>query len=797
MLVPLSWLKEYVDCPDNVSAQDFVDAMIMTGSEVEGFNELGADIQNVVTGQITKIEKHPDSDHLLICEVNVGQETPLQIVTGAPNVFEGAVVPVALDNSCLPGNKVIKKGKLRGVTSEGMLCSGEELNVDPEEFPESAVYGIWILPESTPIGTDIKEIIGNNDIIMDFKTYANRPDCMSVIGIARETAVTFNTDLHLPDVHVKESGDDIKNYITVGVSDYDLCPRYCARVIKNIRLRPSPLWMQKHLSRAGIRPINNVVDITNYVMLEYGQPMHAFDYSCIRGARIQVGLPSGNEKFTTLDGKEYTLSSRPLCINDGEGIIGLAGVMGGLNSEITESTKTVVLECAVFNGAYIRATSRALGIRTEASARYEKGVSYDNAYYALERAAQLFEMLDAGDVVCGYIDINNGSNKEQCFDAGTDQIRSLLGMEIEDREMVTILDKLGFSPVYTGKAIRVTVPYWRLDINGTADIAEEVLRIHGYDDIPSSLMSGIVQGGRTHAQAVKQRIKHLLSDFGLNEINTFSFVSPKWFEACRLDVDADLLLTLLNPLGEEMSVMRTSLIPSMLNTVGLNQSHGNHELSLYEINRVFQKNTGEIAKEYPAKEDNRICIAFTEKDFFYAKGIINTMLGRLNIAEPEYTAGGPEMLHPGRKAVITLENKTIGFIGEVHPDVAEAFDVTGRAIVAELDLDIITSLSTSDIHVKLIPKTPPITLDMAVIVPEDVPVSSMLHAIERSSHSILESASVFDIYRGEHVENGYKSVAFSLVYRSPDRTLTDEEAKKAFAKAVRSLEAQFGAKLRD
>ena len=437
MNVPLSWLKTYVKYPEDLAVADFAEAMIMSGSEVEGYEEMGQDIENVVTGRVVEMKRHEDSDHLWVCMIDVGKENLLQIVTGAQNVTVGAMVPVAMDGAVLPGGKTIKSGALRGVKSEGMLCSGEELNVDPEQFPESAVYGIWILKEDTPIGLDIRTVIGCDEVIVEFKTLANRPDCMCMAGIAREVAATFDTELTLPEISVKESDGNIADYVSVTVEDSDLCPRYCARVVKNIRLAPSPAWMQKALIGAGVRPINNVVDITNYVMLEQGQPMHAFDYSCIRGSHITVRKSAADDVFTTLDGKEHELSMQPLCICDDEGVIGLAGIMGGLNSEITENTQTVVLESAVFNGAYLRTSARALGMRTEASARYEKGVSIKGAQVALERAAQLFEQLDAGDVVCGVIDVKPEEWTEYTFTASADAVRAHLGMDIPTDTIIT------------------------------------------------------------------------------------------------------------------------------------------------------------------------------------------------------------------------------------------------------------------------------------------------------------------------------------------------------------------------
>jgi phenylalanyl-tRNA synthetase beta chain len=801
MNVPLSWLKEYVKLPEDLPVADYAEAMIMSGSEVEGYTQMGQDIDRVVTGKILQIHKHEDSDHLLVCQVDVGADAALQIVTGAPNVFEGAVVPVALDGSTLPGGKKIKKGALRGVMSEGMLCSGEELNADAEQFPESAAYGIWILKQDTPLGMDMRRVMGCDETIVEFKTLANRPDCMSLIGIARESAVTFDAPLTLPEIHVHESDGRVEDYVSVTVDDAALCPRYCARVVKNIRLAPSPAWMQRALRGAGVRPINNVVDITNYVMLEQGQPMHAFDYACIRGSHITVRRSQESDVFTTLDGKEHALSMRPLCICDDEGVIGLAGIMGGQNSEITEHTQTVVLESAVFNGACLRASARALGMRTEASARYEKGVSLQGAQIALERAAQLFELLDAGDVVCGVIDVNPMPYQPQTFTADAGRIRALLGMDIPTPTMVEILDKLSFSPVCDGDNIRVTVPYWRLDVDGTADIAEEVLRIYGYDKIPSTLMNGeVTGGGRNHQQQVVLRVKHALCEMGLHEISTFSFITPRWLDMIRMPQDDPLrsVLHILNPLGEDVSVMRTLLAPSMLATIKTNQAHGNSGAALFEVNRVFLSHgDADAAADIQPQERLHLCIGMCERDFFYLKGVVQTFLAALNIKDVTYRAEGMQMFHPGRKACLYVGQTCIGSMGEVHPDVMDAFDVQGRIVLAELEMDTIAGLANDDVHYAPIARTPAITRDMAVVVQECVPVGDMLAAIQRSGKNILESVSIFDIYRGEHVADGYKSVAFSLVYRTPERTLTDEEAQKAFDRAVRSLEAQFGAKLRD
>ncbi|MBP3372604.1 MAG: phenylalanine--tRNA ligase subunit beta [Clostridia bacterium] len=798
MNVPLSWLKTYVKYPEDLAVADFAEAMIMSGSEVEGYEEMGQDIENVVTGRVVEMKRHEDSDHLWVCMIDVGKENLLQIVTGAQNVTVGAMVPVAMDGAVLPGGKTIKSGALRGVKSEGMLCSGEELNVDAEQFPESAVYGIWILKEDTPIGLDIRTVIGCDEVIVEFKTLANRPDCMCMAGIAREVAATFDTELTLPEISVKETDGNIADYVSVTVEDSDLCPRYCARVVKNIRLAPSPAWMQKALIGAGVRPINNVVDITNYVMLEQGQPMHAFDYSCIRGSHITVRKSAAEDVFTTLDGKEHELSMQPLCICDDEGVIGLAGIMGGLNSEITENTQTVVLESAVFNGAYLRTSARALGMRTEASARFEKGVSIKGAQVALERAAQLFEQLDAGDVVCGVIDVKPEEWTEYTFTASADAVRAHLGMDIPTDTMVEILAKLHFNPVLDGENIHVTVPYWRLDVDGTDDIAEEVLRIYGYDKIPSTLMSGEVEcGGRNHRQDVMLRTKRTLCGMGLNEITTFSFISPKWFDHILMEEDSPLrkVLHILNPLGEDVSVMRTVLAPSMLSVLRTNQSRGNADSALFEVSRVFLSK-GEAEDDVQPEERLHLCLGLCNRDFFYVKGIVNNLLSSLNINDVKYTAGGASMYHPGRKAQIIAGGKVIGEIGEVHPDAAANFELQGRIMIVELELDTIAEMSLDNRRYVAIARTPAITRDMAVVVAEEVAVGDMLDAIKRSGKGILESVSVFDIYRGEHVEEGYKSIAFSLVYRTPERTLTDDEAKKAFDRAVRSLGAQFGAELR-
>nr|WP_122011680.1 phenylalanine--tRNA ligase subunit beta [Maliibacterium massiliense] len=798
MNVPLSWLKQYVVIPEDISVQAYSDAMIMSGSEVEGYEQLGRDIDRVVVGQVTCMARHQNSDHLWVCQVDVGQGEDVQIVTGAQNVTVGAKVPVALDGATLPGDVHIKKGKLRGEASWGMLCSGAELNADAQRFPASAVDGIWLLAQDLPVGTDMRDVLGVNDTIIEFKTLANRPDCMSMVGIARETAVTLGTALMLPAVHVRQSGDDIQRYLSVTIQDAKLCPRYSARVVKNIRIAPSPDWMQKALIGCGVRPINNVVDITNYVMLEMGQPMHAFDYACVRGGKITVRPAQAGECIRTLDGKERALEAGMLAICDAEGPIALAGVMGGENSEITEATQMVVLESAHFDGASIRTTSRALGMRTEASARFEKGVYDAGVALALERAAQLFELLDAGDVVSGVVDVYPNPEPPKTFTVSVQKINALLGVEIPAERMCQILEALFFGVEHQGDAITVTVPDWRGDVEGMADIAEEVLRIYGYDKIPSTLMEGgLMTGGRSAAQRAALKIKDFLCGKGLQEITTYSFITPRWLDALRMPADDPKrnVMRILNPLGEELSVMRTEMLPSVLQVMAVNLNRGNAQVSLFETGRVYLPKGADALAQQP-DEVKRLCIASNVGDFFDMKGIVEALFDALGAGEGQYKAGGAQMWHPGRKAEIYCQGKLVGEIGEVHPDTLEAFGISERVYAADLDMEALIALCNEDRRYVALPRMPAVTRDLAVVVEESVAVGDMLGAIRRAGGALLERAQVFDIYRGDHVAPDSKSVAFTLVLRAADHTLTDDEVKKLFDKTVRSLGAQFGAALR-
>ncbi|MGI6004504.1 MAG: phenylalanine--tRNA ligase subunit beta [Christensenellales bacterium] len=799
MKVPLSWLKQYVEIPDDLPVEEFAQKMIMSGSEVEGWETSSGEISGVVVGRIDSIAKHEDSDHLLICRVDVGQQEAVQIVTGATNVFEGAVVPVALVGARLAGGYEIKKSRLRGVDSFGMLCSGQELGADAEKFPESAVDGIWILNEKTLVGADIHQIIGRGDVVIDFKTLANRPDCMSLIGIAREVAATLGTKLTLPDVLVKETPEDsIHGHLGICIENEDLCPRYLARMVGNIRIKPSPDWMQQALLGAGVRPINNVVDITNYVMLETGQPMHAFDFSCVRGGRIIVRTPrDGERETTTLDGQRRKLDEDVLCICDAEGIIGLAGIMGGENSEITGDTKAVVLESAKFDRTSLRLSSRRIGLRTEASARFEKGISAQLPKEALERAAQLFAELDAGDVLFGVIDVYPGKEEIQSFDVSVAGINALLGMEIPAGDMVRILESLFFSPRFDGgDTISVTVPHWRGDVDGQADIAEEVLRIYGYDRIPSTLMRGdLMQGMRTRQQQLSHDIKRYLSDIGVSEVITFSFESPRVNDIMLFDKEhpAWERVRLLNPLGEDMSVMRTNLLPGMLQTAGRNVRYGNDEVALFEMGNVFIPVEGGLLPNEP----KRLCILRNTSDFFDLKGVIEGLFAHLGIKGVAFVPGGDNFFHPGRKAGLMLGEVCLGQMGEIHPDVAAAFDMAGRRVyAAEFDLEALLSSAAQERSYRPIPNVPAVVRDLAVVVSEDVPAGDLAAALRRSGGDTLRDVQVFDIYRGEHVSEGEKSIAFTLTYQLQDRTLTDDEVSRLFDKAVRSLSAQFGAKLR-
>ena len=740
MKIPMQWISEYA--PINVDAAAYQDQMIMIGNGVEGYEEVGGEVENVVVGRVLTCEPHPDSDHLHLTTVDVGEAEPLHIVCGAPNCRAGILTPVALVGAKLPGGVKIKKGKVRGQVSEGMLCSSEELGVPVELYPSCGAAGILEFTEDYPVGSDVKPILGIDDTVMDFEVLANRPDCLSVWGIARETAVALGTTFTKPEIAVKECGGDIHDYVQVDVEAADLCPRYIARVIRDVRVGPSPMWLRKYLHGAGMRSINNVVDITNFVMLETGHPMHAFDLDMVEGRRIIVRKAVDGEHITTLDGKEHPLTAGQLAICDARKPSCVAGIMGGEESEITERTHTMMFECAVFDRAATRVTSRALGIRTESSGRFEKGVSVKTAMEAMDRACQLIAELDAGDVVSGCIDIYPEPAGEQVITASCQRIAKRTGVDIPAEDTERILKALHFGVTRDGDAITVTVPDFRQDVDGEADLSEEVLRVYGYGHIPSTLLRGdTTPGGCSERMRLKNRISRVLTGMGYYEIMNFSFVSPKQIDKLGLDEDDSRrsLLAIRNPLGEDTSVMRTTLAPDMLATLALNMNHG--------IDAVVE-------------------------------------------------AGGDNYLHPGRKAVLKAGDQVVCTLGEVHPDVRERFEMPARAYLAELNLTLLAELVKPMGAVKPLPRYPAVTRDLALVMAEDTQVGPLLRDMAAAAGKILEDARMFDVYRSPLLGADKKSVAFSFTLRGADRTLTEAEVAKAMDKVRRVAEEKYGAVIR-
>ena len=795
MKVPMKWLKEYVEIPMN--AEEYASRMIMTGTAVEGVDKTGEQFDKVVVGYVVSCVDHPNSDHLHICMVDVGGEEPIQIVCGAPNVHAGMRVAAALDGAHLPGGVKIKKSKMRGEISNGMLCSGPELDVPAGLYPHIGDAGIIEITEDVAPGTDVKEVFGLGDDIVDFEILANRPDCLSVWGLARESSAVLNEHFVMPEIAVEETGKGkFEDYATVKVLDPVTCPRYCARVITNVKIGPSPKWMREYLYGAGVRPINNIVDITNFVMLETGHPMHAFDLSRVKDQTIVVRRAHPGEKLTTLDGKEHILDESMLVIADNENATGLAGIMGGEESEIENDTASVLFECAAFERSNNRVTARKLGVRTEASGRFEKGVCPATAMEALERACMLVNMLECGDVVPGVYDNYPNPAEGKTIEASVSRICRLNGVQVPGETMEDILNRLYIDTELCGDTLTCEVPAFRQDMDREADIAEEVLRMYGYDHIPSTLMNGVTMAGRrSESMAFNDRVKRALVGMGLYEILNYSFISPKWIENLGIAEDDPRrsAVVLRNPLGEDTSVMRTSMVPSMLNTIANNLNRGNAAGRLFELSKTFQP---AAAGELPVEKHVLVLGMFGgDVDFYTVKNACMWLMQTFGVT-PAIAAGGDSYYHPGRKAVLTVGDVQLAQLGEIHPDVAERFGIEARAYIAEIDLDALRPLEAPLYGVKPLPKYPAVTRDIALVVDEKVGVGTMLETIKKSGGKTLESASLFDIYRGEKLGANKKSVAYALSFRASDRTLTDEEIAGSMAKILKAVEAEYGAELR-
>ena len=786
MNISLSWLKQYVDI--DIPVDELCERMIHSGFEVEDIVDLSETMKNVVVGKIVALEKHPDSDHLQICQVDVGGEEPVQIITGAQNVFVGATVPAALHNSYLPNGMHITKGKLRGLPSNGMLCSGEELALKEGDFPGCEVNGIMILDDKYTVGTDMRDILNLNDYIIDFKITANRPDCNCVLGVAREAAVAVGKPYNGPVPQFEAKGGNITDDIAVTVKDYDLCPRYMGRVVKNLRIKESPDWLKRCIISAGMRPINNIVDITNYVLLETGHPMHAFDLRDIRGKQIIVRRATDGEEITTLDGKDYTLTSDMLVIADAEGPSCLAGIMGGLNSEIKDDTTALFFECAKFRRDNIRRTARTLGMRTEASAHYERGIDIIGVEFAMNRALQLIAELDAGDIVDGVIDLHNGLPEPRVLSVPAGRINELLGIEVPYDTIVSILNNLGIETVLENNTLTCRVPSHRDDVEGAADLAEEIMRIYGCEHIVSTPIRGdIVRGKKLPERIKSDRVKHALIAREMREISTYSFISSKAVDT--LDLASDdarrQAVTLLNPLGEEYSTMRTQLITSMLTVLSTNYNRKIAAARMFEISKRF------IPRALPLTEQPdelpTLCIGLygDDEDFFTLKGLVESVADCFSI-KTDYAVSKEPYLHPGRQANILMGDSVIGVLGELHPNTAERYDMPIRVYVAEIYLDKLFAVSVPATIYKALPRFPAVERDLALLCDEDMQVADIEKIIVKAGGKLLESVELFDVYRGAQITAGKKSVAYSLKFRSADKTLSDEDIdpvmEKIFAK---------------
>ncbi len=822
MLVPIEWLNDYIDLKD-IDTTEFCDRMILSGSDLETCEHFCEDMENVVVGKIEKIEKHPDADKLVVCQLNVGKEELVQIVTGAPNVFEGAYVPVALHKSRIPGplhgqpkqegGVKITKGKLRGVESFGMLCSAEELGFEDKVVPVAHKDGIWILEEEYELGMDFAEALGLKQAVVDFDITPNRPDCLAMVGMAREAAATFDKSFTYPDVNLEEAGEgQASDFVSVEIKNPENCKRYVARVVTDVKVEQSPWWLQKRLMYAGMRPINNIVDITNFVMLEYGQPIHAFDIKQIKGGKIIVENAAKGEKFVTLDENERTMSDDMLLIKDAERGVAIAGVMGGLNSEIEEDTTTIIIESANFNGDSVRATSKKLGLRTEASSRFEKGIDPNLCEAAADRVCKLIEMVGAGKVCKGRVDVYPAPETAKTIDIRVDRINKVLGIEISREEMVKYLEGLEIKVEGEGNIMTVTPPTVRQDLLAEEDYIEEVARIYGYDKLPVTLPKGNCESGMSYERSLRDMAREALCSMGLNEIQTYSFVSPKSVDLVRIDEDSweRAFVRLLNPLGEENSVMRTILTPNMMEVLARNYSRNIDAVKAFEIGNTFMESF--MGENNLPDEQYSLCIGMYGKkeDFFSLKGVITELFKILGIENVVFTAESEYgVYHPGRCARIAVpslraaqagieEYEELGIMGEIHPDVAENYGMDGmRIYCCEIMFDSIIRNANTEILYTPLPKYPSTSRDIALLVEEEMEVGRIEAVIRANGGNILEDVQLFDVYRGKQVEEGKKSVAFALTYRDKDKTLTDEEVTKVHGKVLDALKDELNAVLRE
>ncbi len=786
------WVLDFVDL--NCTDKEFADEMTLSGSKVEAFEKEGAELSNIVTGKIETLERHPDSDHMWICMVNVGKDEPIQIVTGAQNLTVGDVVPVALDNSVVHGGKEIHTGKLRGVESCGMLCSLGELGLTAHDFPYAIEDGIFVLGDDCDktLGIDIREAIGLNDTVTEFEITSNRPDCLSVIGLAREAAATFQTPLKLHTPVVKGSGKDVHDFLAVDILNPDRCYRYCGAVVENVRVKPSPRWMRERLRACGVRPINNIVDITNYVMLEYGQPMHAFDLRFLKGNHVNVRTAKDGEQITTLDGIDRDLDPSMLVIADEEKPVAVAGVMGGEYSGIMDDTNTIVFESACFNGPSTRITAKKLGMRTESSGRFEKELDPASCMPAIQRALELVELLDAGDVISGIIDCDKSDHTQRTLPFRPDWVNDFIGINVSAEEQKAILERIDFKV----ENDTIYIPSFRNDIEHQADISEEIARFYGYQNIPNRPLSGVANAKKTPAQILERRISDTLLGCGLSEIATFSFISPKHYDKIRLAADSPKRnsVVISNPLGEDTSVMRTTVLPSMLDVLARNYNNRNESAKLFEISNEYIPNGEDTLPD----ENQMVTMGmYGDKcDFFTLKGVVEELLYACGVDDYDVQAVTDDpTFHPGRTAEILVDGKRIALLGEAHPTVLSNYEIGTKAYLAQVDFALLLQVGNTDRKYHQLPRFPASNRDLAFVCDADLPVLKLEKMIAAAVGKILENIALFDVYVGAQIPEGMKSVAFSIRMRAADRTLTDEEADAAMQRAINALK-EIGIELR-
>ena len=800
MLLPVKWLRDYVEF--DIDAKELAEKLTATGSHVESIEDVDKGVEKVVVGKILEIEKHPDADKLVITKIDVGEEEPLQIVTGADNISEGDIVPVAVVGAKLPDGTKIKKGKLRGVESFGMLCSADELGISQSVVPKNQKDGIFILKGNYTLGTDIKEELSLLGEVMELEITPNRPDCLSIIGMAREASASLNKVLKYPVINiVKEQGDISELVKNIEVEDSSLCPRYYAKVIKNVEVKESPLWLQTRLMEAGVRPINNIVDVTNYVMLEYGQPLHAFDLDTLEGSKIIVRNAKDGETIKTLDESERKLDNSMLVIADEKNPIAIAGVMGGFDTEVTAKTKNILIESATFDSTSIRRTSKKLNLRSEASTKFEKGLDPMTAETACRRVCQLIEEMNSGEIVKGEIDKFGKKPEKRTIEVSDKEITKLIGIEIDSKKILNILNRLEIETEYNNGMFSSVVPTFRNDLELKADIIEEIARVYGFDNIGfAPLVGTLTRGEKSEIRKLEDLAKNVLWGMGLNELMTYSFISPKAYDKILLPADDDKrnYIKLRNPLGEDYSVMRTTLIGNTMEVLARNYKYGVDSAKTFEIGNTFRPIGKELTADSLPEEKKLLSLGmYGDMDFFTLKGVVKGLLDRLGIENVEYQAETENTtFHPGRTANVIVDGENVGVIGEIHPDVLENYDIKVRCLVGELDFKILSEKSQLERKYTPLPKYPPMTRDIALTVDKDLEVREIEKVILANGKNLVEKIELFDVYTGDQVEDGKKSVAYSIVYRSLEKTLTDEQVVKVHGKILEELENKLNAILR-